>query len=202
MTSFAYIHCKPDGIPFYVGKGAFRRAMYLGERNAYHKSIVDKYGKENILKGILECSSDKIALNLEVGIIKCFKRMKIKLSNFTDGGEGTINPTPESRQRMSEAAKKRGVSEACKLAKIKALKGKPLSEEQKLKQSISMTGKVFTEEHRKNISISAKSRGVTKQLLEKAHAANRGRVQSLEERLKRGAAISKALQLKKLKELS
>ena len=88
MTSFAYIHCKPDGIPFYVGKGAFRRAMYLGERNAYHKSIVDKYGKENILKGILECSSDKIALNLEVGIIKCFKRMKIKLSNFTDGGDG------------------------------------------------------------------------------------------------------------------
>ena len=110
-TSFAYIHCKPDGVPFYVGKGALRRARYLGERNAHHKAIVNKYGIANILKGVIDCSSDKIALELEVGLIKCLRRMGTKLANFTDGGEGTINPTPESRQRMSEAAKKRGVSE-------------------------------------------------------------------------------------------
>jgi hypothetical protein len=202
MTSFAYLHCKPDGIPFYVGKGALRRAKYLGERNAHHKAIVNKYGRENILKGIIECTTDKIALDLEVGIIKCLKRMNVKLSNFTDGGEGTVNPTPEARQRMSEAAKKRGVSEACKLAKVKALKGKPLTEEQKLKQSISMTGKIFTAEHRRNISISAKERGMLQSTLDKAHQATRGRVQPLEERLKRGEAIRKAKQLKKLKELT
>lgn len=158
MTSFAYIHCKPNGTPFYVGKGALRRAKYLGERNAHHKAIVNKYGRENILKGIIECTTDKIALELEVGIIKCLRRMGIKLANFTDGGEGTINPTPESRQRMSEAAKKRGVSEACKEAKIKALKGKPLTEEHKAKVAASLKGKIFTEEHKRNISISAKNR--------------------------------------------
>jgi hypothetical protein len=159
MTSFAYIHCKPDGVPFYVGKGAFRRARYLGERNAHHKAIVNKYGSANILKGMLECTSDKIALELEKGLIKCLRRMGIKLSNFTDGGEGTINPTPEARQRMSDAAKKRGVSEACQKAKVQALKGKKLTEEHKAKVAAGMKGKVFTEEHRRNISISARNRG-------------------------------------------
>lgn len=158
-TSFAYIHCKPDGVPFYVGKGALRRARYLGERNAHHKAIVNKYGIANILKGVIDCSSDKIALELEVGLIKCLRRMGTKLANFTDGGEGTINPTPESRQRMSEAAKKRGVSEACKLAKVIALKGRKLSDEHKAKVAAGMKGKVFTEEHRRNISISARNRG-------------------------------------------
>ena len=92
-TSFAYIHCKPDGVPFYVGKGALRRARYLGERNAHHKAIVNKYGIANILKGVIDCSSDKIALELEVGLIKCLRRMGTKLANFTDGGEGLNGQT-------------------------------------------------------------------------------------------------------------
>ncbi len=158
MASFAYIHCKPDGVPFYVGKGALRRAMYLGERNPHHQAIVSKYGYNNILKGVVECTTDKIALDLEVGLIKCFRRMQVKLVNYTDGGEGTVNPTPETRKRLSEAAKKRGVSKACQEAKVKVLKGRTLTEEHKAKVSAGMKGKVFTEEHRKNISISARNR--------------------------------------------
>lgn len=166
MASFAYIHCKPDGTPFYVGKGALRRANYLGERNPYHQAIVNKYGRKNVLIGMLECSTSAIAYELEKGLIKCLKASGIKLTNFTDGGEGGVNPTPETRQRISAAAKKRGVSEACRKACIAAKKGKPLSEDQKQRQSLAMTGKIFTEEHRRNISISAKKRG-----MEKAHAA-------------------------------
>lgn len=160
MTSFAYIHCKPDGTPFYVGKGALRRARSLSERNSRHHRTVVKYGNENILKGMIECSTDKIALALEVGLIKCFRAMGVDLANYTDGGEGTKNPTPESRKRMSDAAKKRGVSEACKQAKVQALKGKSLPKEHKEKLRIAQTGKVFTDEHRMNISISAKKRGM------------------------------------------
>lgn len=166
MTSFAYIHCKPNGLPFYVGKGSVRRASYLGDRNAYHQSIVAKYGKEAILVGKLECSSDEIAFELEKGLIKCLRASGVDLTNFTDGGEGTSNPTPETRKRLSEAAKKRGVSEECQEAKVKALKGKSLSKEHKERLSNSLTGKIFTEEHRKNISVSAKKRG-----MEAAHKA-------------------------------
>lgn len=160
MIRYAYIHCKPDGTPFYVGKGALRRAKYLGERNPYHKATVIKYGASNILKGWIECSNDQIAYKLEAGIIICLRRMGVELTNFTAGGEGGVNPTLETRKKLSESAKKRGVSEKCQLAKVQALKGKPLNEEHKQKVSASMKGKVFTEEHRRNISISAKKRGM------------------------------------------
>ena len=159
-TSFAYVHCKPDGTPFYVGKGSLRRAKYLGERNPHHQATVKKYGKTAILIGTLECSSNEIAFDLERGIIKCLRRADVALTNFTDGGGGGKNPTPETRKRLSDAAKKRGVSEACQLAKVAAIKGKPISEAHKEKVRKSMTGKVFTEEHRRNISISAKKRGM------------------------------------------
>lgn len=166
MASFAYIHCKPDGTPFYVGKGALRRAKYLGDRNPHHQAVVNKYGKANVLIGMLECSTSAIAYELEKGLIKCLRFSGVQLTNFTDGGDGGLNPTPETRKRLSEAAKKRGVSDACEAAKVAALKGRKLSEEQKKKQSVAMTGKIFTEEHRRNISISAKKRG-----MEIAHVA-------------------------------
>ena len=156
--SFAYIHCKPNGVPFYVGKGALRRVKYLGERNPFHKAVIAKYGAQNILIGFMECSSEKIAFELEKGIIKILRENNIKLCNFTDGGEGGSNPQPETRKKLSEAAKKRGVSLACQLAKSKALKGKKLSEEHKEKLRKSLLGRVFTDEHKYNISISAKNR--------------------------------------------
>jgi len=159
-TRYAYIHCKPDGTPFYVGKGALRRAKYLGERNPYHQAVVEKYGKQNILVGKLECSSDEVAFELERGLIKCIKSMGVRLTNFTDGGDGGSNPVPETRKRLSEAAKKRGVSEACQLAKVMAKRGKPITEEQKELIRKKLTGRVFTEEHRRNISIAAKKRGM------------------------------------------
>jgi len=197
MISFAYIHCKPTGVPFYVGKGALRRAKYLGERNQHHQNIVAKYGAENILIGLLECSTPAIAYDLESGIIKCLRRSGVELCNLTAGGDGGRSPSEETRKRLSEAAKKRGVSEACHTARVIAKTGKALSEEQKKKQSEAMKGIVFSEEHRRNISIGAKKRGMSFEVLEKAHAASRGRVQSPEERAKRGLAIKNALAAKK-----
>jgi hypothetical protein len=160
MGTFAYIHCKPDGTPFYVGKGAWRRVRYFGERNPHHKNVVAKYGKENLSYGALECSNDKTAYTLEQGLIKCLRRSGVSLVNRTEGGDGGRNPTPETRAKLSEAAKKRGVSAACHEARVKAKKGKPLTTEHKELLRRKQTGKVFTEEHRRNISISAKKRGM------------------------------------------
>ena len=177
MTSYAYIHCKPDGTPFYVGKGALRRVKYFGERNPHHQNIVKKYGKENIQYGMLECSTAEIAYNLEVGIIKCLKRMGIELVNRTAGGDGGKDPTPETRKRLSDAAKKRGVSIACQEAKIKAKKGKPLTDEHKEKLRIALLGKKFSDYHRKNISLSAKKRGMPASVIAAGHAARKAKVQ-------------------------
>jgi hypothetical protein len=197
MTNYAYIHCKPDGTPFYVGKGALRRVKYFGERNPHHQNIVAKYGKKNILYGMLECSNADIALQLEQGIIKCLQRSGYSLCNLTAGGDGGRSPAPETRAKLSAAAKKRGVSKACQEAKVKSKKGKPLSEEQKQKLRIAQTGRIFSDEHRKNISIAAKKRGMSLDVIAKAHAALVGRVQSAEERAKRSAAIKLAWAKKK-----
>ena len=175
MVRYAYIHCKPDGTPFYVGKGALRRAKYFGERNSHHQNIVKKYGKETILYGMLECSSHEIAYSLEMGIIKCLKRMGIELVNRTAGGEGGKEPTPETRELISKAAKKRGVSTACQEAKVKAKKGIPLTDEHKEKLRNALLGRKFSEEHRKNISISAKKRGMPANVIAAGHAARKAK---------------------------
>lgn len=91
---YAYIHAKPDGTPFYVGKGRRDRKRVAAVRNTWHTNIVGKYGPENILVGKLDCSTEAIAFELEKGLIKCLRRMGIKLCNLTDGGEGMSGYTP------------------------------------------------------------------------------------------------------------
>jgi hypothetical protein len=86
--SFVYLHCRPTGEPFYVGKGTFERAHSFKPRNNHYKNVVYKYGSDNVLIGTLECSSDKIAFELERGIIECLRRQGERLSNINDGGEG------------------------------------------------------------------------------------------------------------------
>lgn len=160
MGAYAYVHCKPDGTPFYVGKGAWRRVRYFGERNPHHRNVVAKYGRDNLLYGAMECSDDATAYALEAGLIKCLQRSGVQLVNRTAGGDGGRSPTPDTRQRLSEAAKKRGVSAACHAAKVAAKRGKPLSPEQRELLRQRALGRVFTEEHRRNISLSAKKRGM------------------------------------------
>ena len=111
--TFAYIHCKPDGTPFYVGKGVRTRHKDFTYRNIYHKRVVAKYGKENILIGKLDCTSNDIALQLEIGVIKCLKRMGVKLTNLTEGGEGNVGwKCPENvKKAVAEANSKRVLTE-------------------------------------------------------------------------------------------
>ena len=129
LESYTYLHCKPDGTPFYVGKGTKQRVNSTSERNRYYGFVVAKYGKENILTGSLSCSSDEIAFELEKGIIKCLKRMGVKLTNMSEGGEGFAQGhTPWNK----------GKAGCC-------------SEKTRKKMRASHDGKILTEEHKKAI---------------------------------------------------
>lgn len=130
---YAYIHARPDGTPFYVGKGFGKRAHTMRQRRQWHENIVSKHGAENILVGVYPCSTEAFAFELEVGLIKTLRRMGHELVNLTSGGEGATGRkhrpesiekmrrvqkgkviSPEAREKM--AAAKRGVkrsSEAC-----------------------------------------------------------------------------------------
>ena len=133
---YAYIHAKPDGTPFYAGKGNGRRLNMFHRRNQHHKNIVEKYGRRNILIGRLDCSDESIAFDLEMGLIKCIKRMGIELTNLTDGGHGPsgLIVTPEQRAKIS--------------ATLTGRPGRPWTEEAKAKVGAANRGKKRTPEQR------------------------------------------------------
>lgn len=106
MTFYAYIHCKPDGTPFYVGKGTESRVKKVSrDHNFRHNKIVSEYGRDNILVGKLECSTEEISFDLERGLIKRLRKMGIDVVNLSDGGEGASGAvrSPETRKKMGLA---------------------------------------------------------------------------------------------------
>ena len=134
--NLAYVHARPHTVDahgiFYVGKGRLYRAKNVVRRNPYHRNIVNKYGKENILVGMLECSSEDIAFELEKGLIKCLKRMGVKLTNGTDGGDGPSGRvwSDEWKQRLSQIMK----------GKTSPAKGKAMPLEQRAKIAEALRG--------------------------------------------------------------
>lgn len=154
QTFYAYVHARPftvdaSGI-FYIGKGKGDRFKDFSHRNFYHKNIVKKHGKENILISRIECSNESISKELEIGLIKCFKSMQVNLANFTSGGEGLsgFKHREETKQKQRNAKLGKPRSEETKLklrianlGKPGTFSGKKHSEETKLKISLSRLGK-------------------------------------------------------------
>ena len=85
---YTYLHCKPDGTPFYVGKGSGRRAHEFQRRNRHHEFIVQKYGRKNIKVFIFACESEEQAFSDEIHQISQLRKEDIKLTNVSGGGEG------------------------------------------------------------------------------------------------------------------
>lgn len=139
----AYVHCKPNGDVFYVGKGKLARANNIlkAKRNKWYTRTVAKYGAENIGVGTIECSSETIAFDLEKGLIKCFRAMGVRLSNMTDGGEGKSGCPNSPEAYASAAAKLRGRKRPVDFCK---------------RASEWMTGRVVSEQTRAKISTSVK----------------------------------------------
>lgn len=85
---YTYVHCKPNGDPFYVGKGTGRRAYDLVRDNKHHQNVVNKYGADNVGVFIFHCDSEDEALADEVQHIAQLRNEGFDLSNVTAGGDG------------------------------------------------------------------------------------------------------------------
>jgi hypothetical protein len=117
---YAYLHVKPNGVPFYVGKGNYHRAHKVLKRyNSIHTRTVEKYGADNIKVITYPCDSEQQAFELEHELVILLRDYTgIKLANFSDGGEGNsgykntpenikARITPESRKKAAETLRKR-----------------------------------------------------------------------------------------------
>jgi len=97
---YVYIHKKPDGTPFYVGKGHGKRAYKFNGRNPYHQAILNKY-QGKIIVEVINCTNELQAFNLEKIYVKQLREQGHRLTNMTDGGEGICG------FKMDESTKKR-----------------------------------------------------------------------------------------------
>lgn len=104
---YVYLHCRPNGEPFYVGKGRGTRCRVMRHRrNPHHARVVEKYGADNILVYTFPCDSESEAFKDEVNWIKQLRDEGVVLSNMTDGGEGVrgLPCSQETRMKMSAAS--------------------------------------------------------------------------------------------------
>lgn len=98
-----YIHKRPNGEPFYIGKGLLSRAYDFASsrRTRWHKNIVNKYGRKNIIVQVIPCMYEKEAFELEKIHIKIARDDGHNLANLTAGGEGATGRKVTKAQKAA-----------------------------------------------------------------------------------------------------
>lgn len=151
MMFYTYSHHKPDGTPFYVGKGSTRtRMMVCHRRSTRHQRTVDKYGKENIVVKVYECSTEAEAFALEkLQIMQC-RFDGYDLVNHAIGGVGGTTgykASAETRAKLSVLHKGhtynvgRKHTDDARANMSQFQKGRPKSPEHRARIAAAHTGK-------------------------------------------------------------
>jgi len=202
--AYVYQHIRLDtNEVFYVGVGKNKcRISEKRYRNKYWHHIVNKAGYR--IDIIAEGITHQEALNLERQLIKTIGRKDLGLGplvNMTDGGEGILNMSEETRQKIAQSKKGRTHTEEVKQKMSNSHKGKKLSEEHKQKVlssksktkeykkgsehgmfgkkrpefSEKMKGRTFTEDHKQKISLAKKGIEFTEEHKQKLSEVQKNR---------------------------
>jgi len=135
----------------YIGQDFRNKQNYFGSGNCLHRAI-RKYGLENFKKEILEYCKTKEQLNEQE--IFWIKKLNSKVPNgynLTDGGGGSINPSKETRKKMSKAHGGKKFTKVHKESISEGLKGKKFTKAHKEKMSKARKGRALKERgHREN----------------------------------------------------
>lgn len=109
-----YTHTRLDNnVVFYVGIGAADRPYHKRQRNRHWHNIVNKCGYRVDITHNDICIEE--ACSIERYLIAFYGRSDQNLGtlvNMTDGGEGTVNISEESKRLQIETAKRNGTYEA------------------------------------------------------------------------------------------
>jgi len=127
--AYLYRHIRKDkNEVFYVGigtgaEGNYERA-FSKNRNHFWKKITNITEYE--VEIMIEDDNIEFIIEKEIEFISLYGRKDLKngtLCNLTDGGEGIVNCSKESRLKISEARRNHKTSDNAKLAISKATKG-------------------------------------------------------------------------------
>jgi hypothetical protein len=168
---YVYAHYrKTDNSLFYIGVASSqKRFTSTYSRNQLWKNIVDK----NVFyyKILFEFDCFSKCFEKEKELIKKYGRIDLKtgfLCNMTDGGEGCLNLSKVSKDKISKSNKGKKRNDFVKENMRKRMLGTKISEETRKKMSDShkkldksyLFNRVFSDEHKNNISKSKKGKSV------------------------------------------
>jgi hypothetical protein len=193
---YVYIDMKPDGEPFYVGKGNGRRDLKK-YRNKWHAAICDKYpewSRERVFEGTeAECFAE------EKRLVAFYGRRDLGLGtlvNLTDGGEGSSGLCAEAQEKRLAAITGKPLSAEHRAKISAAQKGRPLSAEHRAKLDghfaklhAAKRGKPVSAETRAKLSEAHKGKKISPETRAKLSAANKGKTFSAEARAKVSAGV-------------
>jgi hypothetical protein len=159
---YVYIHEKPDGTPFYVGKGKDGRAYSKDQRSPlWHEMANDEYSV-HIVKDNME---QQAALDLEYFIINDFRKQFTLANKMARGWKNDTKRKPYVTRGVPKSEEhRRKLSEAKKGVPNLKLKGKKFSDEHKANLSaarkgvpnLKLRGRVYSEETLAKMSASRK----------------------------------------------
>ncbi len=167
-----YIHRRKDNDEiFYVGIGKNNRPHTSKNRSDQWHDVVNKYGYS--VKILANNLSWKNACKLEISLIKKYGRKDLGLGNLvnkTDGGEGIMNMSEESRFKISIGNK----------GKIVSLKSREKMSESKKDSKNPFYGKIHNKETKQKISNKHIGKILCSEHKEKISLSNKGKIRSLE----------------------
>ena len=139
-----YVHTRPDGSVFYVGKGVPSQPYRRNGRNMTWKAEVEKVG--NFIVKIIESGlTEEQAFAKEIELIAEFREIGVNIVNQTKGGDGckSLVFTDEIKEKL-KIARKNQVPPM--LGKTTSEKTKQILSEIRIGEKNPMYGKKHTEE--------------------------------------------------------
>lgn len=180
QSFYTYLHLRPDGVPFYAGKGKGKRAHVLDGRGRWYDNVAKKHSVSNIIvRKVKQGLTEAEAFAHEIEMIACLRSFNYAICNVTNGGEGASGCIHGAEVRAKMSAARIGNTNS---------KGFVHSAETRAKMSASLKGKVVSTATREKLSVAGKGKVIGVVAREKLAAAMTGRIASPATRAKMSAA--------------